>query len=769
MRHIVLILFTAVLFLAAMPLFGASISGQVWEDSDNDHLQGATELGVKDVRVYLLDLASNVLAVDTTALDGSYLFDGLAVGKYKVQFDLSTAPIGLRKTADQNVGFFLDIDCDVDSTGLTGEISIAGTNSSAQDMDMGLQVSPTAILSGRAWDDLDGNNIQSAGDTGLVGIVVSLIDTSGNTVHKDTTDQNGDYVFLPAEYGKYVVAFDTQSFPNGYSPVIKDTGADDNLDSDANSAGLTDTIDLVGDMSHLDIGLWNVPPVVSLSGKVWFDGNNNGIYETGEVGIINVFVRLLDTANNEIKLDTTDTNGQYSFENLSLGQYFVQFDTSSYSSSYSIVAKDAGGDDTVDSDANPDGKTDTIFVTGNVNAIDLGLYTPPIYGALNGKVWQDNDNDNQFTFGDDYLPNIPVYLISAVGDTILTALTDATGKYAFANISPADYTVAFGLDSLPSGYLIVTKDFGGDDSIDSDVSPMGVTDTMTIVAGLTVSNVDMGIRMPVVILVTMDTLYLEVNKNESLSICLDTMELAGNVTGMQLCSAPANGTATNLALNCFDYYPTVNAVGQDTFCVVVCDDLSNCDTTIIYMNIKGLLPILPVAVNDMDTVLQGVPTQLQVVANDTLNAPLVSLKILDYPTLGSAEADTFGFIKYIPESNICDDTVSLRYEICTEFGCDTARATIYLDCDNISIVEGFSPNGDGINETFVIKGISEYPNNKLMIFNRWGNIVLEQEKYDNTWTGYWDDNNTYLPDGTYFYIFDTGEGRKITGNFQIAR
>ncbi len=51
------------------------------------------------------------------------------------------------------------------------------------------------------------------------------------------------------------------------------------------------------------------------------------------------------------------------------------------------------------------------------------------------------------------------------------------------------------------------------------------------------------------------------------------------------------------------------------------------------------------------------------------------------------------------------------------------------------IPEGFSPNGDGVNDPFVIRGISHYPKNTFVIFNRWGNKVFETVNYQNTWDG----------------------------------
>lgn len=408
-----------------------------------------------------------------------------------------------------------------------------------------------------------------------------------------------------------------------------------------------------------------------------------------------------------------------------------------------------------------------IFYTLSVSLLLL-FGSNLLFGAgISGQVWQDDNGDNQFTFGEPRLSNIRVYQININGDTLLSTLTGMDGKYSFTNILPGDYKVAFELDSLPSDYSVVLQNFGSDDSIDSDVDSLGVSDTISLIAGSTINFLDMGVAPAPITVLNTDTIYLDMDKNGSLLICLDTTELIGNVQSAQVLSPPTNGVLTNFSGNCFTYIPNTNYVGIDQFLVIVCDDLSNCDTTLVNMNVIGLFAILPVAVNDIDTVVQGKPTQLQVLSNDTLFAPLTSLRIIDYPSLGSAEADSFGFIRYIPEPDICDEMVSLTYEICTQFGCDTGVVTVFIECDRIQVVDAFSPNGDGINENFVIKGIANYPDNRLIIFNRWGNKVFEQEKYDNSWSGDW--NDSALSNGTYFYIFDKGDGSRLTGYFLIFK
>ncbi|MES2555873.1 MAG: ice-binding family protein [Bacteroidota bacterium] len=81
---------------------------------------------------------------------------------------------------------------------------------------------------------------------------------------------------------------------------------------------------------------------------------------------------------------------------------------------------------------------------------------------------------------------------------------------------------------------------------------------------------------------------------------------------------------------------------------------------------------------------------------------------------------------------------------------------------NLHTPEGFSPNGDGVNDTYVIRGISNYPLNHFQVFNRWGTLVYEADNYQNTWDGTSDSGvnvgGDVLPVGTYFYVLDLGEG-----------
>jgi gliding motility-associated-like protein len=84
-------------------------------------------------------------------------------------------------------------------------------------------------------------------------------------------------------------------------------------------------------------------------------------------------------------------------------------------------------------------------------------------------------------------------------------------------------------------------------------------------------------------------------------------------------------------------------------------------------------------------------------------------------------------------------------------------------CDNagLDIPKGFSPNGDGINDTFVIGGLYSYPYNSIKIYNRWGNLVYETQNYQNDWNGVAFNKSKTLPAAPYFCVINLGDSSEI--------
>lgn len=103
-------------------------------------------------------------------------------------------------------------------------------------------------------------------------------------------------------------------------------------------------------------------------------------------------------------------------------------------------------------------------------------------------------------------------------------------------------------------------------------------------------------------------------------------------------------------------------------------------------------------------------------------------------------------------SGVAIDTVKFNYTI-----------TASTEPCQITIYNGFTPDGDGLNDTWIIENIENFANNTVSIFNRWGNKVWSTTNYNNT-TNFWDgknNNDATLTRGTYFYIIELENGKGV--------
>ncbi|MBA3971582.1 MAG: gliding motility-associated C-terminal domain-containing protein [Bacteroidetes bacterium] len=99
------------------------------------------------------------------------------------------------------------------------------------------------------------------------------------------------------------------------------------------------------------------------------------------------------------------------------------------------------------------------------------------------------------------------------------------------------------------------------------------------------------------------------------------------------------------------------------------------------------------------------------------------------------------------------------------YGTDASNKCPNYDSVVVTVIPGdelvfyntFTPNNDGNNDTWYIGNIYKYPNNKLEIYNRYGKLVFKTKAYKNTWNG--DSFGETLPEGTYFYVLDLGDGK----------
>ncbi len=443
-------------------------------------------------------------------------------------------------------------------TGLPGA-GANGPNGDAFDnltVDFGL-VPPPLSLGNRVWNDVNNNGILDAGETGIGNATVYLyVDNNndgvpdGNPIATKATDANGYYLFTGLAPGNYIVGVDPSTLPTvaGQAPFKSSTGQngsatgpyegtatpdpDTNVDSDdngslntaPNASGATvpmvlskpvtlasnsepvndtdvgpqpDTAANASSNLTVDFGFFRP---ASLGDFVWLDKNANGIQEAGETGIPGATVNLYK-GGVLIATTTTGANGDYKFDNLVPGtDYEVEFVKPP---GYTRSPKDAGGDDTTDSDANvTTGRTGPMALTVGQNKpdVDAGLF---FNASLGDRVWYDNNRNGIQDAGELGVVGVQVTLTTPAGGAVtdingnpVTAVTtDANGNYNFPNLVPGSYVVTFVPSTLPPGYQFTSKGpVGTKDQADSDADPVtGKTETIVLASSENDPSWDAGI------------------------------------------------------------------------------------------------------------------------------------------------------------------------------------------------------------------------------------------------------------------------------------
>ena len=460
-----------------------SIGNYVWLDANANGVQDATESPIAAVKVYLLNAGGNIIDSTITNNAGYYSFEKLLYGNYQVKF---IQPIGYEGFTKANAANDDTKDSDINASGLSHNILIdtskplGDTLRNNPNIDAGLV--RFGSISNFVWFDVNGNGIQDNTEKGVAGITVKLLDQNGNVIATTLTDATGNYLFDSLASGNYRVKIDVPSTFDGVSK--QNAGTNDAFDNDFNSTGLSHLItidtskpesDTLRNNPNIDAGLVKFG---SIGDYVWLDVNKDGTQAATELPVANIRVFLLDVNKNKIDTTNTDNNGEYLFDKLVSGTYYVSFDVPT---GYNITKANVG-DDTKDSDANASGLSHAITIdvtkalsdTLRTNPnIDLGLIA---IGSLGNYVWYDLDKDGRQDSGEPAVSGIKVYLLNASGIKIDSAITDASGKYSFYNLESGQYRVKF---EVPKG-TITTLSNAVEDTDDSDVDGSGLTSLITI-------------------------------------------------------------------------------------------------------------------------------------------------------------------------------------------------------------------------------------------------------------------------------------------------
>jgi beta-glucanase (GH16 family) len=376
------------------------------------------------------------------------------------------------------------------SAALTGgsPVTIDGTQPVTQTGTTTPPPASTAVVSGEVFVDASASGLLAAGDAGLAGVTVALLNGSGVAISGETTTTaaNGTYSFAGLAAGTYEVQF---TAPAGYVLDADPPSSGSTVGSAANPAtGDTAAISLATGQTvgAIDAGVY---AKASISGEVWRDANANGLLDSGETGIGGATVELLSAGSGAVlQTATTTTSGSYAFTNLTPGTYEIEVVAPSglHFSPESV----AGGTASSVSPTTGISAPVTVASAQSVSGEDAGLYATATIGGL---MWLDTAGSGLYVAGDSTVSGATVELLNAAGTSVLaTTTTSASGSYSFANLTPGSYEVKF---VAPSGLAFSAEGVAG--GTNSAANPTtGITAPITVTSGQSDGTVDAGVTAP---------------------------------------------------------------------------------------------------------------------------------------------------------------------------------------------------------------------------------------------------------------------------------
>jgi gliding motility-associated-like protein len=337
--------------------------------------------------------------------------------------------------------------------------------------------------------------------------------------------------------------------------------------------------------------------------------------------------------------------------------------------------------------------------------------------------------------------NITIYLDSSGRDTIKPFQLDNGSFDNCLGVTVFIKDSIFDCGDLGANSVwLYVQDFIG--NIDSCTSTVSVLDTITptVICGTT-------------------TLQLDNNGDALLN--------PSSLDGGSYDNCPNfNFSASKVNFNCSD-------IGTQNITLTVTDSDGNSNSCLTTVTIEDQVnPSITCNTSSLDTVKSSTCTYL---VKDYTN--LINMNTDNCSSLGFSYSQSPSVGSVIDAISNPNQTVVITISD-SEGNSSQCSINVTLACiKDIEISQKLTPNGDGLNDFIIIKDIDLFPNNSFKIFNRYGSLVYEKKKYDNSFNGkpnqpaFLSINNNYLPSGTYFYVLDLGEDGfdGFTGYIQIMR
>ena len=220
-----------------------------------------------------------------------------------------------------------------------------------------------------------------------------------------------------------------------------------------------------------------------------------------------------------------------------------------------------------------------------------------------------------------------------------------------------------------------------------------------------------------------------------------------------------------------DNQPTANLFGSGIYTLQI-TDIYGCTTI---KNFKFPIEVYQILANPDYAKISWVhDTTINVLANDHSSVGFITstMHVTEQPARGVTIVNADGSITYTPRDR-GPGRDQFVYEVCDAVNLCTS-ATVTIDVFDLTMIpEGFSPNGDGINDKLVFGGLENYLQSQLYVYTRSGELVYQSSDYQNDWNGKPSEKTMSslqtVPTGVYYYILKLGgTNRSVKGFIYIG-
>lgn len=422
----------------------ACVTGTVWNDLNADGIWQNDEPGIAGVRVTIEGKRNDVSAEAYTDENGYYELAQLKKGSYVLTCHVPDEYVFTVK-AKGDVATISRMTTEADRAG-TDDITLDRGEVHANH---NIGMMEGAIIEGICFLDENCNGYYDEGEKTLAGVELKLARQSNNVLLQQTvSDENGRYHF----YGQRGSTFAIRAkLPSGYVFSVTGTGENSNLfapNGKNTERRLTDITLENGGYRQIMLGAVTYGQI---SGKVYFDENFSGAWESGEKLGSGYTVTLLDAKGSKVASQKTDKKGEFAFTDLNPGQYTLQM---SPEKGYAFTALSDGNVMTTLADGTGESRVLTLVMGEDLTNIGIGMIVP---AKVSGTFFADGNDNGLPDKGENGLSGTVIRLMNESGEAASLTLGDSS-SFAFNAVLPGKYYLCY---ELPDGAVFSPVVSGG--------------------------------------------------------------------------------------------------------------------------------------------------------------------------------------------------------------------------------------------------------------------------------------------------------------------